>query len=405
MVSFAHPESIGKAGVRRGVRDDGSERLEVEPVRGEREPETEQHPTGCKALQGRVPGSRDPADRRGAAHAPQVEPPGESADGTRTKDAVAMEEEAHDRSREAERAWREAIALGLSCGLAHVRPTFNLLAAVVLVEVGDHRVGVQREDPVDEHRVAREARLVPDFSGDCGEFGKRPLVDRPSVERKTRSATALEQRRREAGWEPHGDVAEGERPAAARPRRSRATERAALSRRSGHARRRRRRAPRGRRPATLSRSDPRGPRRGAVARAARRARPSPARAASRAMAGCCAATAPNGHHRRFLARFRECRLQPAPPSRSRQRWASLLRSTCLASYPGSHRTRAANRPDAAIRSSVCDWTSRCRWCSRQTSSSAVGFETRARAGLDGQVHEMDSFSSRVGWRRHAVSSR
>ena len=121
-LAFPHPKSLGQASVGRGVRDDGAEGLEVEPVRGEREPEAEQHPTACEAVLGRAPRSRDPADRRRAAHAAQVDPPRERADETWTKDAVAMEEESDERRREAEAAWREAVSARLRRPFAQVRP-------------------------------------------------------------------------------------------------------------------------------------------------------------------------------------------------------------------------------------------------------------------------------------------
>ena len=288
----------------RGVRDDGAEGLEVEPVRGEREPETEQHPTACEAVLGRAPGSRDPADCGRAAHAAQIEPPGERADETWSKDAVAMEEESDERRGEAETAWREAVSPRLRRPFAQVRPESDLLPPVVLVEVVEDRVGVQREDPVDERRVTGEARLVPELRRDRGELGERLFVDGPSVVWKARGAAAPEQLRVEAGRAPHAGEAAGGRQAAARPRLRRATERAGRSRPLGRACRRRHPAPRGKCPAQPSRSGPAGPRRGAAARAARRARPPPARAASRATAGCCAATAPNARHRGSRARLR-----------------------------------------------------------------------------------------------------
>ena len=299
---FSDPESLGQASVGRGVRDDGAEGLEVEPVRREREPETEQHPTGCEALHGRAPGSRDPADRRGAAHAAQVEPPRERADET-------LDERRRGDGRRVGRAApgsRDRAArsrLPRACAVRSLRCVQRPIsvAPVVLVEVVEDRVGVQRDDPVDERRVTGEARLVPEFRRDCGELGERLFVDGPSVVRKARGAAALEQRRGEAGGLLTGTKpqAGNERPLV-RVGPQRRKERLGLDGEAA-ACRRRRRAPRGRCPAQPSRSGPRGPRRGAAARAARRARPPPAKAASRATAGCCAATAPSARRRGSLA--------------------------------------------------------------------------------------------------------
>jgi hypothetical protein len=70
---------------------------------------------------------------------------------------------------------------------------------VVLVEIVEDRVSVQRDDPVDEGQVTCEASLVPEFCGDCGELGERLFVDGPSVVGKARGAAAMEQLRGEAG--------------------------------------------------------------------------------------------------------------------------------------------------------------------------------------------------------------
>ena len=112
-------------------------------MRRECEPETEQHPTGCQALRGRAPGSRDPAHGRRAARAAQIEPPGERADETWAKDTVAMEEESDERRREAEtcvaRSRLPVPAPRVRSGASSVRSP----PPVVLVEVVEDRVSVQ----------------------------------------------------------------------------------------------------------------------------------------------------------------------------------------------------------------------------------------------------------------------
>jgi hypothetical protein len=80
-----------------------------------------------------------------------------------------------------------------------VRPACDFFPPVVLVEIVEDRVSVQRDDPVDEGRVTCEASLVPEFCGDCGELGERLFVDGPSVVGKARGAAAMEQLRGEAG--------------------------------------------------------------------------------------------------------------------------------------------------------------------------------------------------------------
>ena len=133
------------------------------------------------------------------------------------------------------------------------------VAPVVLVEVVEDRVGVQRDDPVDERRVAREARLVPELRPRLRRARRAP-ARRPAV-RRTEGARCggAGAAARRSGRAPHGRRsrrrATSGRSSASAPERRK--ERLS-SRPSGRACRRRCRAPRGRCPATPSRKRPSG---------------------------------------------------------------------------------------------------------------------------------------------------
>ncbi len=191
--SSSVPEPLDQPCMRDRIRDHGAERVQVEAVRRQGEPEPHQHPPGVELLSGRRPGPGDPADGRGAARPAEVEAAQERAHRRRLAQAVVAEEQPDERPSEAQAGRREAVAGTLRYAVGEVRPLADLRTAVVLAEVLEERVGVQPDDPVDELRVGGEPRLVPERAGDLGELGERRVGRRLAVVAAARRAPPVQQ--------------------------------------------------------------------------------------------------------------------------------------------------------------------------------------------------------------------